>query len=218
MFHGLTGGFFRIIAMVTALLGGTAFAQTPDAALSAPERRIELSAGAPSSAEISALEADILDRIVMLLSGYEYFPTAEDLTAVTADPVPYLLAIAYDTEGRWLPTHHHRAVGALAYFPTAQCRSHLLYLLDSELTPELMRHHVINALANGFGDSALPELEPFLQSDDLQLRLSAVAAIGSIESSRSVEALQRALTVEDNALVRERIERSLVSEPRRPLH
>jgi len=217
MLHGLAGGTYKIIAVIAVVLSGPIEDQATDMTASTTEERAALSAGAPSMIDTRVLDARALDQIVTLLSGYEYFPTAEDLTAVAADPVPYLLTIAYDSEARWLPTHHHRAIDALAYFPTAECHEHLVYLLTSDQTPELMRHHVINALANGFGDAALAELEPFLQSDDLQLRLTTVAAIGTIESSRSVEVLQQALSVEENSLVRERIERSLVSEPQRQI-
>ena len=69
----------------------------------------------------------------------------------------------------------------------------------------------------GFGDSALTELEPFLHSDDLQLRLTAVAAIGAVESSRSIESLQQALTLRDNTLVQRAHRALLVSEPQRHL-
>jgi hypothetical protein len=99
---------------------------------------------APFESGAPTLDAEVLDRIELLLSGYEYFPTAEDLTAVTPDPVPYLLRMAYDPDGEWLPTHHHRAVGALAWFPSDDVRRHLESRLSSSDTPELMRPHVSN--------------------------------------------------------------------------
>jgi HEAT repeat protein len=170
-------------------------------------------AGAAPAGFDPALDSEVLDRIVLLLSGYEYFPTAADLGEVTADPVPYLLVIVYDTSERWLPTHHHRAIGALGYFPTETVRAHLDYLLGSDETPDLMRHHVMNALSNGFGDDALDDLEAFLYNDDLQLRLTAVAAIGAIGTELSVDVLSRALPIETSDLVRERIQTSLTSRP-----
>jgi hypothetical protein len=201
----------RLVAgLVVLLLAGGAWAQT---AQRSPVGRAELLAGSPEVVGVEALDAEVLGRIVTLLSGYEYFPTAEDLTAVTPDPVPYLLAMVYDTGGRWLPTHHHRAVAALAYYPTPSVWAQLTYLLEAPGTPELMRHHVINALANGFGEAALGRLEPVLYDEDLQLRLTAVSAIGEIRTSRSARALETALSAEPNRLVQERSERALVSGP-----
>lgn len=204
-------GLRTIIAFTAVLtLSGPAFGQT---AQQTPVSRADLLAGAPAAVSTDALDGAVLDHIVTLLSGYEYFPSADDLTAVTPDPVPYLLTIVYDTEGRWLPTHQHRAVAALAYFPTPTVWEHLTYLLQAPGTPDLMRHHVINALATGFGDEALGELEPVLYDDDLQLRLTAVNAIGTIHTDRATTVLQTALSAEPHRLVQERIERALSAAP-----
>ena len=186
---------------------------TPGTPTGPPVHRSQLGDSAPTVTGEVELDPQALDQIVTLLSGYEYFPTSEDLTAVVADPVPYLVHIVYDPDGRWIPIHHHRAVGALAYFPTETTRAHLDYLLSSRATPELMRHHVINAYASAFGDASLPVLEPYLHSDDLQLRLTAVAAISTVQTTRAVEVLQTALLQEPNELVQERIQSALSSQP-----
>jgi hypothetical protein len=163
----------------------------------------------PEMVDVTALDSETLSRVVLLLSGYEYFPSSEDLLAVTDDPVPYLLAIAYDVEGEYLPFHRHRAVAALAYYPSDFTHAHLVYLLESPDTPELTRHHVINALAMGWGEAALADLEPFLFDDDLQLRLTAVHALGTISTEASLQLLENVAEIERSEIVRERIQRML---------
>ena len=159
------------------------------------------------------LDPSVSERVVYLLSGYEYFPTADDLLAVTTTPEQYLLSLAYDAESDTLSIHRHRAIGALTYFPSELTRSHLLYMLHSPATPEMTRHHVINALARSFGDAALPIIEPFLSHDDLQLQLTAIAAIGSIESEAAGLVLENTLPQQSHGLVRERIQEQLLKTP-----
>lgn len=170
-----------------------------------------LTEGAPWSRDghESSLDAEKLETFRTLLSGYEYYPSQADLLAVDADPVPYLLALTYAEDE--LTIHRHRALGALAYFPGDNTRAHLLYLLQSEATPEMTRHHVMGALARGFGDTALSALEPYLGSDDLQLRLTAVSSIASISSEESAAVLTRALPNQERELVRERIQEALTT-------
>ena len=160
-----------------------------------------------------SLDPTVSEQVLFLLSGYEYFPTAGDLLALASTPEVYLLSLAYDPGTSTLAIHRHRAVGALAYFPSELTRSHLLYMLHSPATPEMTRHHVLNALARGFGDQALPAIEPFLASNDLQLQLTAVAAIGSIESEAAGFALENALPRQSHELVRERIQEQLLKTP-----
>lgn len=203
--------FLKATALM-ALLAGSVSAQEVAPTPQLDANLVELGASAPSLVQgdgVTALDAEAMSRITTLLSGYEYFPSADDLTGQAADPVPYLLAVVYDARTETLPIHRHRAIGALAYFPTDQTRSHLDHLLSSPATPELTRHHVINALANGFGDGAISEISPFLDHTDVQLRLTAVAALGAIGTSQSSQALLDELGTESHPLVRERIHDAL---------
>ena len=202
---------FLILTILSMPLAATAQQVTPDMDSPGVVTGTDWAAGAPIGWNEHTLEQETLDQIILLLSGYEYFPTAEDLIAVTTNPVPYLLVITYDTDNRWLPTHTHRAIGALAYFPNTTTQAQLTYLLTSSGTPELARHHAMNALATGFGEAALGPLEAFLYNDDLQLRLTAVSAISSIASEQSAQILHTVLPIESNHIVRERIQAALAS-------
>jgi len=63
----------------------------------------------------------------------------------------------------------------------------LLYLdtVASVDTPDGTRHRTVLLLAETFGDRAIPALQPLLHSDDLQLRITAVQALGTIQTDES---------------------------------
>ena len=166
-----------------------------------------------TGSEPVSMDPAVMDRILLLLSGYEYFPTADDLLAETPTPEVYLLSLAYGSGDETLSIHRHRAIGAVAYFPSDLTRAHLQYMLDSPATPDMTRHHVITALARGFGDQAIPTIERFLLSGDLQLRLTAIAALGSVGSEAAGRALESSLPQQTHDLVRERIQQELLVAP-----
>lgn len=203
-----------VFAVVALLASSVALAQSPTRAEALAAQRgdlVELRAGSPLVQTVAAqpLDAEVLEHITLLLSGYEYFPTAADLQAVTPDPVPYLVELSSRDEG--LPVHRHRAVAALAYFPGESVQQYLDYLLTSPHTPELMRHHVMNALVTGFGEASLPVIEPFLANADVQLRLTAVNAVATIATPAAATVLEHCLSLEQSELVRERIQAELTT-------
>ncbi len=198
---------FSLVSLVLICLSVPATAQQ----LNGQSGAEDLMLGAPWTTDDgqASLDGEKLDTFRTLLSGYEYYPSRDDLLRVDANPVPYLLALTYSEDE--LTIHRHRALGGLAYFPNESIRSHLLYLLSSDATHEMTRHHVMGALATGFGDSALSVLEPYLTSEDLQLRLTAVSSIASISSEASISVLTRALPNQERELVRERIQEALTT-------
>ncbi len=141
---------------------------TPTRAVETPERRRE--------------------RLLFLLSGYEFFPSRDDLgPSSDADLSAALLAIASDAKLR--PSLRARAVQALGYFDDDATVDALTRWANVELRrvkPKLrppadaMRHRAIAALARSRGVHALPALATLFSHDDLQVRLSALRAAGSI--------------------------------------
>jgi hypothetical protein len=160
--------------------------------------------------DLEEINTAILQQFVLIFSGYEYFPTAEDIGRLTPEPVGYLLTIIYSNAPEILPVHQHRAITALGYFPTDVSRNHLLYLLESAETPNLMRHHSITALATGFGDDALGYLEQSLSDTDVQIRLTAISAIGRIDTEASRQQLLEAYATEPHELVKGRLQEQLI--------
>jgi len=209
---------FRSFASLCAVLAGLVFAsgawaQTTQSLFDGRGDIASLSTDAPpfrAPAADPGVDVDqIRERVRLLLSGYEYFPTADDLREVVADPTLYLLELVYGDDT--MVVHRHRAIAALGLFPSDESRAHLDYLLASPATPELTRHHVMNALSTGYGEAALPALAPYLSVADLQLQLTAISAIGAIGTETSVTLLQDSLRIEADELVRERIQAQLTS-------
>ncbi len=152
------------------------------------------------------------DRLLLLLSGYEYFPTREDLDAVAKAEtmIPMLLEIARDDARR--TTLRMRAVDALGYYPEEASVDYLKELVESPeakgsrkvvKASRLMRHHAITAIARAKKEDAVPVLAPILTHDDLQLRLTTINALGKHGGSAGKRHLV-ALASEDNPRMVER--------------
>lgn len=153
-----------------------------------------------------------LDRIKFLLSGYEYFPTRADLDEVgSASEVSTLLReLAAMDDLR--PTMRLRAVDALAYYTDEATRSYLEALIEgpatkakdkvSRRTRKLMRHHAVTSLAKAHEEKALATIEPLLMSEDIQLKMTAISAVGKHTGPRGKERLERLAETITNPVVK----------------
>jgi len=152
-------------------------------------------------------DAVLTKKLTFMLSGYEYFPSRKDLDGLaSADVVTAKLrTFADDTSMR--PSLRLRAVDALGYYDDEATVAYLRALVDrpTETLPtdqqrvgNLVRHHAIVALAKAVGPDALDDLEPFLKGDDLQLRLTAINAIGKHGGKAGHTLLEKLLKNEDN--------------------
>lgn len=127
------------------------------------------------------------ERVVFLLSGYEFFPTRADLDRIgtPAQLIPLLDTLLADTSTR--EVLKLRVVEALGLYAEPQAHAPLIRIVRAEtrrLQPEdrrfatALRHRAISALARGAQGASLPTLAPLLDHDDLQLRLSTIIALG----------------------------------------
>ena len=150
-------------------------------------------------------ETDIREIITVVLSHHHEIPTREDLESRTDDAREIVFEIARDEEAFLF--HRHRALRALTHWPDAEVYDYLHGLLVDEDTEDGMRHHLLPILANGFGERALDDLEPFLtEAADPQIRISAAGAISRVPGERAVEMLLSALKSETHPLVQTRLE------------
>ena len=117
------------------------------------------------------------EQILFLLSGYEYFPSADELTKVTPNAHAVLFQLATDESA--LPSHRLRAIDALGLLPRngALARIFEEKLSDTTTSPLLTRHY-INASMKAFGEDALVWVAPHLNHIDLQTQLTVIHAIG----------------------------------------
>lgn len=138
------------------------------------------------------------ERVVFLLSGYEFFPTRADLDRIgtPAQIIGLLDALLSDASTR--EVLKLRAVEALGLYPDAAAQAPLTRIVRAEtrrLKPEdrrfatALRHRAISALARSARGDSTATLAPLLHHSDLQLRLSAIVALGKFARPKADAAL-----------------------------
>lgn len=149
-----------------------------------------------------------IDKVNLLLSGYDYFPTRADLEAASGRAVEILVAISQDEAA--LPSARNRALDALGLFEGhPQVAAYFEQTLAlGQLEPVHMRH-VIGSCMKAFGQQALPWVTPFLDHQDLQTRLSAVHAVGQFGGVDGRETLRLRKPLERDLFVKEQIQLQL---------
>jgi hypothetical protein len=153
----------------------------------------------------AAIDFDEVEAITAWLSHYHRLPTAAELERVSPRAREIVFEIALDEDAFLF--HRHRAIHALSHWPDHEVFDFLSGLLTDDATDEGLKHHLVMTLARGFGDRAVPLIEPFLLThEDPQLRISAAAALAKIDGDASHQILLRALEQEENSIVRSRIE------------
>ena len=90
-------------------------------------------------------------------------------------------------------------------------RTWLAGIAAAEGEDSSMRRKACYALANGWAEDALPDLERALSAPDVQLRAAAARAIGHIPSPAAQATLQKRLGAETDAMVRGAITASIAS-------
>lgn len=211
---------FILAAIFGALsLGSTAVAQTtettetpgqPDVPIEKPEKpdvSKDDATTAPKPLEKPKTTAELRDRITFLLSGYEFFPTRDDLDRLaSADEVTeVLIDLVQDDDASVM--HRLRAVDALGYYDSPRVAAFLRKLTRgaeeagfqaNARHSALMQHHAITALARSKRGESVSDLEPFLAGSDLQLKLTAIVALGKHGKDDGRERLRTLVESDDN--------------------
>lgn len=196
-----------MLPFTTSLLSAAVLAlPLPAAQLDATNPGVPVVDTAPEETpEVEVTPAvDQLEAARLLLSGYHGIPEVERFEAALTDPSATLLEIATDDDES--PIHRDRALGALAYWPTADVRSLYVDLIEADDTPEMVRHRVIGHLAYTFGDDSLQYVAPYLSDDDVQFRLTAIDALQHVGTPAAVSLLDSAAEVETHSVVLQRLE------------
>ena len=153
------------------------------------------------------VDPKVVSQVETLLSGFEYVPTKADWDRVGPQAAVVLRKIAADTGAK--KVQRARAISSLMFFPQSTTQTFLTSLIGEEGQPLVLRRKALRSLANGFGDRAIPTVEPFLSSKDAHLRKTAIKALGSIKTDKSRQLLQARLKVETSKVVKETIEKTL---------
>ncbi|MBH24158.1 MAG: hypothetical protein CMH57_06840 [Myxococcales bacterium] len=129
------------------------------------------------------------DKILLLLSGYEYFPTYDELVAVTPDAHVALFRIALDDSMK--PSHRVRAIDALGLFPEDDALAGFLEeaLTRTDLKPTFTRHYINTAL-KVYQEQAVSWVAPHLNNPDLQTQLTVIHSLGLFGGESGAELLE----------------------------
>ena len=160
------------------------------------------SASAPKS--VDQLEPKVAKEARLLLSGYHGLPSKQLLEQKLPNTRQVLMAYAQDD--RAFPLYRKRALRALGYYADAEVKSLYESMLADDTTEEMVRHALIGLLAEHFGADSVPTIAPYLSSDDVQLRLTAVEALRRVDADSAQDALREAKKDETNEIVKRRLE------------
>jgi len=159
-----------------------------------------LALGAPGV----AWAGDTRDALLALLNAYEEPVREADLKALGEGVDAELVAIASDAT---IPlTRRGRAISALQFYRTEVVRA----FLETQLAPAsdgLLRRKALYSLA-AFGPAGLRAIVPLLSDPDVQVRIAAANALGSVSDPAAQQALADRSAVEREPAVLDAIRRA----------
>jgi HEAT repeat protein len=158
---------------------------------------------APAQSEVEAERT-----LSLLLADYHGVPSRSTLEAVSPKARDILVSFARDEA--LFPLYRHRALSALAAWPDDEVRHLMFGMLSDKDTAEPMIHHLLGIVASAFGHQAVFAIEPFLTHADVQMRISAVAALAIIAHDDAQKLLAGARERETSQVVRERLDQALM--------
>lgn len=148
--------------------------------------------------------AESVREVTLLLSGYHDLAPRASFESVAGAPA-IVRALAEGPHS----LVRDRALAALGrYWPSGDV--YLLYanIIADPATPLGTRHRVVLMYAEAFGDRAIPAIRPLLGAADLQLRVTAVQALGRIGSDEALALIDEAARTATHPVLLDAIERS----------
>lgn len=159
-------------------------------------------AGAPKASEKTARE-----KLTLLLSGYHGLPGRAQLEAAIPEVRVQLEALARDPKAFLL--HRQRALVALGAWADEGVFALYTEVLKEQQPDEDLVHRVLPAACQAFGERAMPLVERFLASRELDLRHTAIDALGQVDTPASLARLERALKQERDPALRQAIAKAM---------
>ncbi len=137
------------------------------------------------------------EQVQFLLTSIHEVPSRTALNEVASDPKAILMELVETRQG----FIRDRALLALGHYADGQVWSLYASLLNDSASPEAMRHKLMMRTAEVFGESALDMVVPYLSHGDVQMRLTAVAALQSMNSVAARSELAERLDAEASPIV-----------------
>lgn len=195
----------KLLVLCCALLAVTASAQT------STKKKPGQQAPAPVIAPKPPGPEELRPKVEALLNGYEYVPTAEDWKRLGPNALTVLQDIAKDTTQ--LPTRRTRAVASMGQVDNPNAGQTLTAMVSDVKVDARYRATAIEALGARLGDKALPTVKPYLSATNVELREATARTLSRMTTPDARKSLESRLEKEQDAAVREAIQRGLKAQP-----
>ena len=156
---------------------------------------------------LTQVNSDIIEQTLLLLSSYHDTPDRALLEQLHPQIDELLHQIAIAPSG--FDLYRDRALAALSQWPNDRVFDLYVDRLNADDTSEITQHRVIALLAYTFPVESVDILEPYLQAENVQFRLSAIAALQQTGSTEAINRLELAVEHEEHPAVLERLETAL---------
>lgn len=190
--------------LITTTIAGLMLLAAPAAAGDSADRPDTNLPEASAAKSVDQLEPSVARDARLLLSGYHGLPSKQQLESKL--PNARMVLMTYAKDDRVFPLYRKRALRTLGYYADAEVRALYEATLESDQTEDMLRHTLLGLLAEHFGADSVSTIEPYLRDDDVQLRLTAVEALRTVDSDAAQDALREAKKDESNKIVKRRLE------------
>lgn len=123
-------------------------------------------------------------NVVMHLNHLHQTPAFAELVEISPDARKIVERVARTTDG----IGQSRAIEVLAEIGDREARNLLKTLLDDTKTREIKRHALVRVLVTRFGELSIGKT--WLQNEDMQRRLTAIDALGQVDTPASLAMLE----------------------------
>lgn len=166
---------------------------------------LTMSLGGPPISEAQPTQAS-REKLLRILSGYEYVPSAQDLEALGPGVPTLLMQIVKDPGA--MKYHRLRALSLLRYYPDRpNVHSFLIGLLSENNLPSGFVRATILTLGQTVKGNAIPTLIPFLSSKDVHIREAVAQALFSTGEPSVAGLLTEAAGSEPELFLKESMEK-----------
>lgn len=150
---------------------------------------------------------DLRDKLVTMLSGYEYIPSESEVKALGPDVPKVLMEIASDD--KVMLFRQVRAVALLGYFPDKGVSAYLKSVVQAAGQKRILMRTGLQSLARCGGKETVGFISEYLRSEDRFVRGAAIEALGMIPEPEVMGVLERSQADETEPFLKEKYEETL---------
>lgn len=142
----------------------------------------------PISGVDSDKKVSNIERVTVLLSGYEYFPSRLDFDKVGDEKIVLDILESFADDQTLRPSQRIRAIDALGFYKAKRTQVFLKKKIEGKIntkdslvlqrTQRRIKAHAVTSYAKAFKKTGLTFLKNLAQKEDIDMKLSAIYGIG----------------------------------------